>query len=68
MRLSDIMSHMQLTAFPIAGLVIFLITFAVVASRALSKRRRSEYAHTAALPLAEEHAADSRGPEAGAAS
>lgn len=51
MRLSDIMSHMHLTTYPIIGLVIFLIVFAVVAARALSRRRTGEYLHAAGLPL-----------------
>lgn len=51
MRLSDIMSHMNLTTYPIIGLVIFLIVFAAVSARALSRRRANEYARAAALPL-----------------
>lgn len=54
MRLSDIMSHMQLTIYPIIGLVIFLIVFGLVAARALSKRRGEEYRRTAQLPLQDE--------------
>jgi cbb3-type cytochrome oxidase subunit 3 len=51
MRLSDIMSHMHLTTYPIIGLVIFLIVFVAIAARALSRRRAGEYLHAAGLPL-----------------
>jgi cbb3-type cytochrome oxidase subunit 3 len=54
MRLSDIISHLNLTTYPIAGLVIFLGVFILVSARALSRRRVHEHAHAASLPLADD--------------
>lgn len=51
MRLSDIMSHMSLTAYPIVGMVIFLTVFVSVCIRVLSRSRRAEYDRAALLPL-----------------
>ena len=51
MRLSDIMSHMDLTVYPIVGLVIFLFVFVSVVARVMSRSRRAEYARGALLPL-----------------
>lgn len=54
MRLSDVMSAMNLTTYPIIGLVTFLIVFAAVSARAMSRRRTQEYRHAAHLPLDQE--------------
>lgn len=50
MRLSDIMSHMNLAIFPEMALVIFLIVFISVAIRVYT-RKRGTYEAVAALPL-----------------
>jgi cbb3-type cytochrome oxidase subunit 3 len=53
-RLSDIMSGMDLTTFPIIGLVIFLIVFAAVSVRALSRRFTKQFSEAASMPLQSE--------------
>jgi cbb3-type cytochrome oxidase subunit 3 len=50
MRLSDIMSRMDLTIWPVAALVIFLGIFILIAMRTM-KRPREELASEASLPL-----------------
>lgn len=50
MRMSDIVSHLDLTIFPIVGLVIFVLVFTAVTVRAL-KTRKADIARFAALPL-----------------
>ncbi len=65
MSLSDIMSNMDLTVYPIIGLVIFLAVFIAVASRALSRRRSVEYARAAALPLEPERGPTRSTPDGG---
>ncbi|USN99956.1 MAG: cbb3-type cytochrome c oxidase subunit 3 [Phycisphaeraceae bacterium] len=50
MRLSDVISHLDLTVYPIVGLVIFLIVFAAVSVRAL-RTRKADCARYASLPL-----------------
>ena len=59
MRLSDIMSAIQLSDFPVAALVIFLGVFVVMATRAL-RMPPSQRQHAASLPLADDRAAVSR--------
>ncbi|MEM9662760.1 MAG: cbb3-type cytochrome c oxidase subunit 3 [Planctomycetota bacterium] len=50
MRMSDIMSHVDLAVWPTIGLVLFLIVFACMAGRVLlSKRPHNE--RIASLPL-----------------
>lgn len=53
MRLSDIMSRMDLTIWPVAALVIFLGIFILIAMRTMS-RSVTELRHEASLPLQDE--------------
>ncbi len=53
MRLSDIMSNMDLTVYPQVALVIFLAVFAAVVWRVFHRRTASEFAAHASLPLDE---------------
>lgn len=54
MRLSDIMSHMSLTTYPIVGLVIFLVVFIAVSARALSRKHAAEYQRASTMPLSDD--------------
>lgn len=65
MRLSDIISHLHLTTYPIAALVIFLGVFAMIASRVLSRRHAPEYRRAALLPLVDDAPTLPDGPRAG---
>jgi cbb3-type cytochrome oxidase subunit 3 len=49
--MSDIMGNMDLTTYPIIGLVIFLTVFVAVSVRAVSRRHTGEYRRAAAMPL-----------------
>lgn len=60
MRLSEIMSRMDLTVWPIAALVIFVGVFIVVARRAFA-RTSSENEHAAAMPLSDDAETATRG-------
>jgi cbb3-type cytochrome oxidase subunit 3 len=51
MRLSDIMSGLDLTIFPKVALVIFLGVFVAVVTRALARSRRAEFSRAASMPL-----------------
>ena len=51
MSLSDIVSRLGLGTFPTIALVIFLVVFVAVMTRAFSKRRTKRYEHLAELPL-----------------
>lgn len=51
MRLSDIMSGMDLTVYPEIGLVIFLWVFAAIAARLYGRRRREELERFASMAL-----------------
>lgn len=51
MRLSDIMSGMDLTVYPEIGLVIFLGVFAAIAARLYGRRRRAELERFASMAL-----------------
>lgn len=53
MRLSDIMSRMDLTVWPIAALVIFVGVFILVMGKLFS-RSRSENDRAAAMPLSDD--------------
>lgn len=50
MSLTDIMSHMQLSQYPVVALVIFLAAFASVLVQ-VTFRSRGEIKHAAELPL-----------------
>ncbi len=51
MRLSDIMSGMDLTVYPEIGLVIFLGVFAAIAARLYGRRRSDELERFASMAL-----------------
>ncbi len=51
MRISDIVSNMNLATYPQIALVIFLGVFAAVAWRVFRNRHAQEYAEAARLPL-----------------
>lgn len=51
MRLSDIMSAMELSVYPQVALVIFLGVFAAVVLRTFARGRKNELEKLAMLPL-----------------
>ena len=51
MRLSDIMSRLDLSIYPQVALVLFLIVFVSVMTRTFSRTRAQELDHAAHLPL-----------------
>jgi len=51
MRLSDIMSGMDLAVYPEIGLVIFLGVFAAIAARLYGRKRREELEQFASMAL-----------------
>ena len=51
MRMSDIVSNMNLATFPQVALVIFLGVFIAVSWRVLRNRHSKDYAEAAQLPL-----------------
>ncbi|MCA3006338.1 MAG: hypothetical protein LW650_00540 [Planctomycetaceae bacterium] len=53
MKLSDVMSHMDLAAWPMAALVIFLGVFVLVASRAF-RTSRADINRFARIPVDED--------------
>ncbi|MFO0838486.1 MAG: CcoQ/FixQ family Cbb3-type cytochrome c oxidase assembly chaperone [Phycisphaerae bacterium] len=50
MSMTDIMSHMKLSAFPQIALPIFLVAFAAICIYAFTRSRR-EIDHAARLPI-----------------
>ena len=58
MRLTDIMSHMDLSVYPQIGLIIFLIVFAAVVIRVVFSKR-SDTDRLASMPLADDVAGSS---------
>ena len=54
MRLSDIMSGMQLSSYAEVALIMFVIAFIVVACSAFSARRAAEWERCRRLPLSDE--------------
>lgn len=57
MRLTDIVSSLGLTFFPIIGMLLFLSVFVGVLVRVCAKRHRAELDRAAFLPLGDEHVA-----------
>ena len=57
MRLSDIMSHAGLSAYAIAGMVLFMLAFLAIAWNVFRPSRRGEYEHARQLPLEDDAAA-----------
>ncbi len=53
MRLTDIMSHMDLAVWPTIGLIIFLVVFAAVVLRVMTSKR-TDNERMAAMPLADD--------------
>ena len=51
MRLSDIMSSMDLAIWPQVALVIFLVVFAGVIYQVVAKSKSKDYQRAARLPL-----------------
>lgn len=58
MRLSDVVSHMNLAFWPQVALVIFMFVFFAVAARVYT-RPRSAYQRFCSLPLEDNPAAES---------
>lgn len=54
MRMTDVISALGLTIFPIVALVLFLAAFVAVLLQVTSKARRSEFDRAASLPLADD--------------
>lgn len=65
MRLTDIMSNMDLDVYPTIGLVIFLIVFAAVVIRVLTTKK-SHSSRMASMPLNEDVPARTEEPRHGA--
>lgn len=53
MRLSELMSHMDLALYPQIALVIFLAVFVGVVYRVFSKKKAKDYEEASRLPLDE---------------
>jgi cbb3-type cytochrome oxidase subunit 3 len=53
MKLSDIMSGLGLSVFPIIAMVLFLTAFAGVVAHALRRSGKAEFDRAAMLPLSE---------------
>ncbi|MFT3686810.1 MAG: cbb3-type cytochrome c oxidase subunit 3 [Phycisphaerales bacterium] len=53
MRLSDIMSHVELTLYPLVALVIFIGVFVLVVGRAM-RTNRTRHEQWARIPLSDE--------------
>jgi cbb3-type cytochrome oxidase subunit 3 len=51
MRLSELMSNMDLAVYPQIALVIFLAVFAGVMVRVFSKKKTKDYEEASRLPL-----------------
>lgn len=51
MKLSDVMSGLGLSIFPIIAMGLFLTVFAGVIATALARSRRAEFDRAARLPL-----------------
>jgi hypothetical protein len=66
MRMTDVVSSMDLSIFPEIGLLIFLGVFAVVVLRTLLLSDRREHERAAGLPLERDAAAGATGEAKGA--
>lgn len=62
MRLTDIMSHLELHVYAEIGLIIFLIAFLAVVIRVLTTRR-TDSDRMASLPLQDDTALSSKGDD-----
>ncbi len=54
MRLSDVMSHLDLAAYPIVGMLLFLSVFVGVVLQVTRRQRHDEFAAAARMPLADD--------------
>ncbi|HJL40867.1 MAG TPA: cbb3-type cytochrome c oxidase subunit 3 [Myxococcales bacterium LLY-WYZ-16_1] len=54
MRLSELMSHMDMTFWPQVALVIFMGIFVGVLFRVFSRKRTAEYERAKQIPLADD--------------
>ena len=61
MKLSDVMSAMQLSSYAQVGLVLFLVAFCLIAVD-VARRNRRELEHAQNLPLEDERSAEGRKP------
>lgn len=52
MRLTDVMSAMGLSVYPIVAMVLFAAVFVAVVARVMSRKARAEMDAAARLPLA----------------
>jgi cbb3-type cytochrome oxidase subunit 3 len=60
MKLSDVLSHLHLTAYPILALMLFLSVFVGVVLQVLGRARRDEFDRAGLLPLADDAAVPSK--------
>ena len=58
MRLTDIMSGLNLSIYPEIALVIFIAIFTGVLIRVFSRSRQSEFERASQLPLLDDNATD----------
>ena len=65
MRLTDIMSNMDLAIWPKMGLIIFLIAFAAIVIR-VATTKRTHSRHMASMPLEDDSTINSEEPRHGA--
>lgn len=61
MRLSELMSNMDMTFWPQVALVLFMAIFAGVLVRVFSRKRTAEYERAARIPLEDEPVTGTRG-------
>lgn len=54
MRLSDLMSAMQLSAYAEVGLVIFLVTFLAIVLHVMNRKRAPQWEAARHMPLDDE--------------
>lgn len=64
MSLSDVISSLGLSIYPIIALTLFLFVFTGVIIKVLRARERADLDHGAMLPLADEQAAGAAGTHA----
>jgi cbb3-type cytochrome oxidase subunit 3 len=55
MRLSDVMSNLNLSIYPIIGMLLFLSVFVGTVIMVTQRKRRAEFDLAARLPLADEN-------------
>jgi len=65
MKMSDVVSSLGLSVYPIVALVLFLLVFAGVVYRVSRRGAREELSDAARLPLHDEHTAVSEAMSGG---